>query len=105
MQDWLAEPLSQLKCQACAARQVRFDAEHHSSVTAADVPLGALRVMVRWSLTQQIARRNNSILCSPLARAPTAVRDPILDGEIERRAVGASLPPGDYRDIWQNWHA
>jgi hypothetical protein len=47
---------------------------------------------------QLIASIDWPIFGEPATRTPTAVRDTVLNREIERGTVGASLPAGNNRD-------
>ena len=78
-----------------AAGQCGCDRENHRAVGIADVPFGTLRVGCVGRFLQFVSRPDCAVLGQPSAWTPAAVRDAVLNGDIQRRPVHAALAAGD----------
>ena len=93
------------QCFPCAMARSRVRAEPpvnsgatvkiNCSVRVAHVPLGSLGVFGVRRFLQFVTCLDCAILSQSPLRAPTAVRDAMFDGKIQRRAIHARLPAGN----------
>jgi hypothetical protein len=80
------------------AREHRRDGKDHCSVGIPFIPLRALDVGRTGRLPQLISVTNSPVLSPATARAPAAVRDAMLDGEVQGGPACAGLSTSEFLD-------
>ena len=95
MQARLLEGPGELLSELCPGGKGIPDGEDHRRIGVAHVPFRALSRDRTRGLFQTVTAMNFPVLSPTSGRAPSAMRDTVLDGEIERGAVGTGLAAGD----------
>src|SRR5439155_23434955 len=91
MQAGLAIVPGKLRCLFRSARQRRHEREDDSSIRVPHVPFCSLNVIARWRFLQPIPAGNLTVLRATTLRAPAAVRQALVDREIQTGAIRACL--------------
>ena len=85
-----------------ASGQMLGNAENHCAVRIPDIPLGALEIVRAGCLVQLVAGVKRPVLGPAALGTPSAMRDVVLDGPVQRRPICTGLTAGLY--FCEQWH-